>query len=732
MESNNLTTRTYTAPTCALIVSTKTEPRLNRQSAVPMDFILHLEDPDRSETDRIALHGQAQQLDRLQQVVNKYISELVAQFPLPGAKRIVAIDEPVPGVEARTAPIPEPAADTPSSASLNPHLDPRAARSGILKNLPGLQKDNTSAPPPASSSDDRSIIDKLLGRRPKPDPYATIIRPIGSGDGRAMPTAGHQSATNHPYLTGVSDESVGGEVRQRSLDHQLHLGNLATPASGETIVLSAIQLFDLATVLDEYAAEKLAISPPTPSTAFDRVSIPVNSEQPIDLEAVVSRSRLPNLPHMSSDPDASPTYYRTRRPRSSSWMSALPWVAGAAIAMVGGVFILDPNFKPFQDIASMMKSPSLGGAKKSTPVKPKGELAQTPTTDIATTTTTTTGTLPTPWQQQPVQPPQVTTPIDSSSNAAQTPSKIGVAPLPDAIATQPGQTIPNSFGTPTGTTQQSAASILSGNGVQSASGIAPNPLNATQTPAATTKSTTGTVKTTNPSSKAKTPAKTTTASAQLPTELTTPGKFSVSKQPMPIPPSNAPAIVANPPFKPVPFNAPTEVPNRIDPATRTPAPKKSAVQAAKSTPNAVLTPSSSSEPFTPVPRNPNLIDPNQPNSATPDLQNPPVVPNKPLQSNAGGIEPEVPLLQESRRYFQSKWKAGSDRPNSLQYVVQVGKSGVVRSVEPQGEAASAYLRETKFIKLGQKLVSPAAAGSSDQKIRVLLQPDGNVDTFIEP
>lgn len=92
----------------------------------------------------------------------------------------------------------------------------------------------------------------------------------------------------------------------------------------------------------------------------------------------------------------------------------------------------------------------------------------------------------------------------------------------------------------------------------------------------------------------------------------------------------------------------------------------------------------------------------------------------------------MPLLQESRRYFQSKWKAGSDRPNSLQYVVQVGKSGVVRSVEPQGEAASAYLRETKFIKLGQKLVSPAAAGSSDQKIRVLLQPDGNVDTFIEP
>jgi Domain of unknown function (DUF4335) len=731
MESNNLTTRTYTAPTCALIISTKTEPRLDRHSAVPMDFILHLEDPDRSETERITLHGQAQQLDRLQQVVNKYISEVVAQFPLPGAKRIVAIDEPGIAAEDGTAPTPEPAADTPNSARLNPHLDPRAARSGILKNLPGLQKDNTSAPPPAATSDDRSIIDKLLGRRPKPDPYASIARPIDSGDGRVTSTSGHHNATNHPYLTGVSDESVGGEVRQRSLDHQLHLGNLATPATGETILLSAIQLFDLATVLDEYAAEKVAISPQTPSTAFGRASIPVNSEQPIDLEAVTSRSRLPNLPLISSEPEADPIYYRTRRPRAS-WMSALPWFVGATMAIVGGIFVLDPNFKPFQDIASLMKAPNLGGAKKSTPVKPKGEVAQTPTT--TTTTTTTTGAVPTPWQQQPVQAPQVTKPTDASTTAAQTPSKIGVAPLPDAIATQPGQTTPNPFGIPSGTTQSSAANILSSNGVPSATDIAPNPLNATQPPAAATKTTTGAVKTTNPTPKAKTPTKTTTASAQLPTDLTTPGKISVSKQPMAIPPTNAPAIVTNPPFKAIPVNSPSEVPNRIDPATRTPAPKKSATQAAKPTPNAVLTPSSSSEPFTPVPRNPNLIDPNQANSATTEPRNSPVVPNQPLQSNnAGGSEPEVPLLQESRRYFQGKWKAGSDRSNSLQYVVQVnGKSGVVRSVDPQGEAASAYLRQTKFIKPGQKLVSPAAAGGSDQKIRVLLQPDGNVDTFIEP
>jgi hypothetical protein len=66
-------------------------------------------------------------------------------------------------------------------------------------------------------------------------------------------------------------------------------------------------------------------------------------------------------------------------------------------------------------------------------------------------------------------------------------------------------------------------------------------------------------------------------------------------------------------------------------------------------------------------------------------------------------------------------------------VIQVsGKNGIVKGIEPQGEAATSYLQQSKFIKPGQKLLSPAAAGSTDQKIRVLLQPDGNVDTFIEP
>jgi len=184
-----------------------------------------------------------------------------------------------------------------------------------------------------------------------------------------------------------------------------------------------------------------------------------------------------------------------------------------------------------------------------------------------------------------------------------------------------------------------------------------------------------------------------------------------------------------------------ELPSGQNPQTPKKANQKVQPAPVASQPNPVPTetgviPSPSFEPITPVPRNPNLINPDQINIQSAEPQNPPIVPDKPLQSNASGAfaeGAESAALQEVKRYFQGKWKPSTTQANSLQYVLQVsGKSGIVRTISPQGAAATAYLQQTKFIKPGQKLISPAAAGSSDQKIRVLLQPDGNVDTFTEP
>ena len=140
---------------------------------------------------------------------------------------------------------------------------------------------------------------------------------------------------------------------------------------------------------------------------------------------------------------------------------------------------------------------------------------------------------------------------------------------------------------------------------------------------------------------------------------------------------------------------------------------------------------------TPVPANPNFIDPLQQQTGDVDAEprNLPIVPAQPFPTSSSDWPSDSidsPAIQATKSYFQSKWKPTSTQQNPLQYVVQIsGKSGLVRSVSAQGAAATAYLNQSKIIKVGQKLVSPAAGGT-DQKIRVVLQPDGNVDSFMEP
>ena len=698
---NNLTPRTYTTPTCTLIVSSKEEEqRSPARQPQPTDFSLHLDSPDGGELDRITLAGQPQQLEYLHQIVSQYIADTIAKFPLPTAPNI----PPAPSEPARI----EIDKTSPLDRS-HPALDIRSSRLGILKNLPGL-RNSLAKFVPTTNKNLQSDLDS------KP----SISKLVGGGNNQIDRT-GHpdeiaQDAATTPYLTGTGN---------RSLDHQLYLGNLATPTSGEVLTLSAIQLFDLATVLEEYVAEHLSASAPhaRPAT-LSRANIPTNGNRAAAGTTAIPM-RLPNLPNIPAAPEVSQVYYQTRRSQSS-FMSAIPWAVAAALAIGVPLLLLDPNSNPIKDAANKLNMPGLTGSKKSDlkAVK-KSDPAAVP--DITATAPTVSS--PAPWQAQPVSPPPVRSP-DPSVKIPENPSQIGLAPLPDAIATNRGTDLP-----------MTAAS--SDNGKQS---IAPNPLNSAPLPSANDPIDNTTRRTTSPPAKvipSKTPAAqpglTVTAS---PNKGANSGKLSVSKRPMLIPSPDLPPIV-NPPNSPIPFNPPEmELPSGQNPQTPKKANQKVQPSPVTSRPNRVsptetgVIPSPSIEPITPIPRNPNLINPDQINTQSADPQNPPIVPDKPLQSNASGAfaeGAESASLQEAKRYFQGKWKPNTTQANSLQYVLQVsGKSGIVRTVSPQGAAATTYLQQTKFIKPGQKLISPAAASSSDQKIRVLLQPDGNVDTFTEP
>ena len=708
MESDHLTTRTYTAPTCTLIVASKEAQRLRSGSlSTPVDFVLELNRSELGDLDRLTLQGQPQQLDTLHQSITSYIADLVAKFPHSMAERHnnLTVDGAEPS-EGQPAP----------SSQLDPRVDSGSPRSGIIKNLPGLRGSIPPSPSEANSNsanleDDKPSISNLLGR------WGQSNRPDPRADDRRVPTepaANMESHATHsptpPYPIAAGD---------RSLDHYLYLGDLATPTSTEKLSVSALQLFDLAAVLDEYAAEH--VTTPAQPNVFSRTA----RDRPPEMSGTDSaRSRLPNLPRIPPQmTEVGQAYYRAPRSRSSSFMSGIPWAIAAAIAVGAPLLLLDPNPNFLKDATSKFKKPAVTGTKTTTVVTAPGA---TPPNENGTDG------LPTPWQQQPVEPP--VSPKLPSATTAPTPGKLGTAPLSESLlgAAQ----VPATPGTPGGT----ANPAIAPNPLATASipGAIVNPPSTTITPTPTSG--------TKPTPVKKTPTPTQTAKiGQLPIDPSAPGKVSLATQPILTPPIGQPTVI-DPPKTPIPFDrSGLDESGRIDPAARQ-NPKKTAQKVKpKPTfkPNPTTTPVDAGvttpptfEPLTPVPTNPNLVDPNQNSTASPDPQVPPIVPNQPLQPSAANSGPDPadsPSLQESKRFFQGKWKASTTQTSALQYVIQVGaKSGTVRSVTPQGTPATTYLQQTQFIKPGQKLLSPAAAGDSDQKIRVLLQPDGNVDTFIEP
>lgn len=78
----------------------------------------------------------------------------------------------------------------------------------------------------------------------------------------ASQTQDFNDSSRHHILDSYSTQIQGSEIHIQPgnrLTHDLFIGSLATKASGDVIQLSLLQLFDLATALDEYSADVLAL-----------------------------------------------------------------------------------------------------------------------------------------------------------------------------------------------------------------------------------------------------------------------------------------------------------------------------------------------------------------------------------------------------------------------------------------------------------------------------------------
>lgn len=201
MSLTNSVLHRYTPPTCTLQVVAYSSPVsrwVGSKVVKQLQFDLRFDDPKSPTDKQFSITGNTNQLEALHAVVTNYIQELLNLSPESFANL---------GVETPSVP---------------------------------------SAPP----IDDDVESDVWLMPQDNVSP-AIDLNKSAANDRMQQPATEIQAATNH-------HESLALKPATK-LTHNLFLGSLATPETGQFIQLSVLQLFDLATALDDYAGDLVAL-----------------------------------------------------------------------------------------------------------------------------------------------------------------------------------------------------------------------------------------------------------------------------------------------------------------------------------------------------------------------------------------------------------------------------------------------------------------------------------------
>ena len=90
----------------------------------------------------------------------------------------------------------------------------------------------------------------------------------------------------------------------------------------------------------------------------------------------------------------------------------------------------------------------------------------------------------------------------------------------------------------------------------------------------------------------------------------------------------------------------------------------------------------------------------------------------------------IPQVSEARTYFEERWKPPEGMEQTLEYSVLIDENGSIQSIVPMGKAAADYIEKTNMPLAGEPFVS-AVSNGKNPKIRVVLRPNGRVQTFLE-
>ncbi|HEY9633775.1 MAG TPA: DUF4335 domain-containing protein [Coleofasciculaceae cyanobacterium] len=214
MPLSNSVLRRYTPPTCTLEIVAKNSPLsrwVGKSALKDLRFELRFDDPRKPEDQRITIRGDRTDLDVLYEAVNSYVQDFVSQSSV----QLPMMLQP-------------PAASAPDS-TVNTNKEARR--------VSYLGSDvNPSDPLPAQTFEEE--LDKSNDSSPE------------------------LSLESNPRLSTLKPQNVATQIYLQPrglLSHDLVLGGLASEEAGRVVNLSVLQLFDLATALDEYATEVVAL-----------------------------------------------------------------------------------------------------------------------------------------------------------------------------------------------------------------------------------------------------------------------------------------------------------------------------------------------------------------------------------------------------------------------------------------------------------------------------------------
>ncbi len=213
MPLSNSVLRRYTPPTCTLEIRAKSSPlsRWVGQSVLKdLHFELRFDDPRKPEEKRVTIRGDRTDLEVLYDAVNSYVQNLLDPSPREFS---VALHTPAPAKDSI------------------PHEN---------------QSGEAIASPTSGIAPSESVAAQTPEKEPNESDESSSVRTPGLG----------------PKMQAFKPRTPPKEIYLKAkglVAHDLFLGQLANEESGSVIDLSVLQLFDLATALDEYAAEVVAL-----------------------------------------------------------------------------------------------------------------------------------------------------------------------------------------------------------------------------------------------------------------------------------------------------------------------------------------------------------------------------------------------------------------------------------------------------------------------------------------